>query len=309
MKRRADPRDLQLLSHVRRYKSLVGAAEKLGLSAPTVTRKIAKAEQNWGLRLVDRSPRGAELTAFGHALADRGEVIDSECMLAVDNIASLLGSYSRRLRIGAFQGAASRFLPDVLEQLWSEFDDADITVLPAPAVNPPAAVSDGDLDLVLFSTYGDVPLPQRGVNLHHLMDDPLYVVVPDSHRIAQIPEDKSVSLGSLKDEDWAVIVEGQPVRTQFDNATKQAGFRPRVRFETQTYHVAQALVSAGKVITFVSLLSLGNMPGTAARRLDKPIVKRDVWLASASTTNATPLVASAITRIRAVTSLLSDCAP
>ena len=48
------------------------AAERLGITQPTLTRNIATLEARLGLRLFDRGRGGAVPTVFGQAVIDRG---------------------------------------------------------------------------------------------------------------------------------------------------------------------------------------------------------------------------------------------
>ena len=58
-----------LLTAIEEQGTLAGAADALGLTAPAVSQRLARAERFWGARLVERGPRGASLTDTGTALA------------------------------------------------------------------------------------------------------------------------------------------------------------------------------------------------------------------------------------------------
>ncbi|WP_260439958.1 LysR substrate-binding domain-containing protein [Humibacillus xanthopallidus] len=67
-----------------------------------------------------------------------------------------------------------------------------------------------------------------------------------------------------------VIRGGSAARAQFDRLVSEAGFEPRIRFETESYDVAQALVATGYGVALVSRM---------ARRRDlhlsfRPVVHR-----------------------------------
>jgi molybdate transport repressor ModE-like protein len=65
-----DWNDFRLLMAVLRAGSLTKAARSLGLSQATVSRQMDKLERNAGVRLLERSPSGAELTPEGIRLVE-----------------------------------------------------------------------------------------------------------------------------------------------------------------------------------------------------------------------------------------------
>ena len=52
--------------------SMGKAAERLAVSQPSVSKAISDMEHTIGVRLLDRTPKGVEATAYGRALLRRG---------------------------------------------------------------------------------------------------------------------------------------------------------------------------------------------------------------------------------------------
>ena len=59
----------------------------------------------------------------------------------------------------------------------------------------------------------------------------------------------------------------------------QAGFEPRIRFTTDDYVAAQALVAAGLGMTVLPMLALGRSPPSGVRTEGLPGASREVLLA------------------------------
>jgi DNA-binding transcriptional LysR family regulator len=96
----------------------------------------------------------------------------------------------------------------------------------------------------------------------------MVLVMPDDHPLAtQQPHQAAISLGKLRDEAWVTIRAGHAARAQFDHAAATAGFTPQIRFETESYDVAQALVATGIGVALVSRLALTSQRGTTHRAL------------------------------------------
>lgn len=235
-----DPEQLRLLAFVRRTGTLAGAADLLGVTPAAVTQRLANAERDWGTALVVRGPRGARLTPAGDVLAGYGDVVDRQVVEAVAAFDQMRGQASRRLRIGTFQAAALHLLPPALTALRHRHPDADLSVVDVASTQAVQAVAAGDLDLAVHATYGTDPVVADGASTAALMRDPLVVVLPDDHPLAL--RGAPVRLRQLAEETWVVIRAGHVARQQLDRAASAAGFAPVVRFETESYDVAQAFV-------------------------------------------------------------------
>jgi len=292
------PDQVRLLALIHRTGTLAGAAEILGITPAAATQRLAKAERDWGTTLVVRGPRGAVLTRAGLVLVPHGDSVDREAVAATESFESFLGTASRRLRIGTFQAAALHLLPPALTALRHRHPDIDLSVVDMPSGRAVQAVASGELDLAVLASWDSPPAADPRVGTHHLLRDPLVVVLPDDHRLAESTA-RPLRLGQLRDETWVLIHAGHAARQQFDHAAAEAGFTPTVRFETESYDVAQALVGTGIGVALVSRLALTHVRGTTHRPLTHPALHRDIHVAAPSDTSITPLA-------DAFTALLDD---
>src|SRR5260370_34947043 len=64
--------DVRVLMSVVQAGSMHKAAERLATSQPAVSRAIGDLERALGVRLLDRSPTGAEPTQYGRSVINRG---------------------------------------------------------------------------------------------------------------------------------------------------------------------------------------------------------------------------------------------
>ncbi|MFF4258851.1 LysR family transcriptional regulator [Streptomyces sp. NPDC001663] len=286
-----DPGQLRLLALIEEFGSLTAAAEVLRLTPAAVTQQVARAERQWQVPLVVRGPRGARLTEAGALLAAHGRVVDETVTKAAADMAALLGHLSLRLRVGAFQAAALHLVPPALVALRHRHPGADVSVVDLVSEHGPEEIVAGRLDLAVAAAWSDPPAFSPQVAAHALLRDPLVVVLPADHPLADTSTAADgLRLEQLRDESWVTIVAGHGAREQFDRAAREEGFTPRVRFETESYDVAQALVGAGSGVALVSRLALTRVPGTTHRRLTRPHLHRRIHVLTQPDTSATPLV-------------------
>ena len=73
--RRFKLRDLHILLAVVQSGSMGKAAGQLAMSQPVVSKAVSDMEHALGVRLLDRSRRGVELTTYGRAVIKRGAAV------------------------------------------------------------------------------------------------------------------------------------------------------------------------------------------------------------------------------------------
>ncbi len=296
----ADPGQLRLLALIEQHGSLTAAARALGLTPAAVTQQVTRAERDFHVPLVLRGPRGATLTPAGALLAGHGRVVDQQAGEASARLAALLGHLCLRLRVGAFHGAALRLLPPALTALRHRHPDADVTVQEVLSERGIEEITEDRLDLAVIASWEEPPVAPPHVTVHPLLRDPMVVVLPDDHPLtARHPPGAVLALEDLRDESWVTILAGHAARQQFDAAVRAAGFTPRIRFQTASYDVAQALVGTGIGVALVSRLALTGTPGTTHREI-RPRLQRRLHAVSRTDTALTPLTDVFLTLLRDV---------
>jgi DNA-binding transcriptional LysR family regulator len=108
--------------------NVTGAAEKLGISQPALTRNIRKLEDECRAQLFDRHTRGVSLTVYGEALLRYARQIETECRFATSEIEALQHGHRGHLRIGAGPFWGGTLLPRALNKLHHRFPDVRVTL-------------------------------------------------------------------------------------------------------------------------------------------------------------------------------------
>jgi LysR family hydrogen peroxide-inducible transcriptional activator len=166
------------------------AAESCNVTQPTLSAQIKELELRLGTSLVERSRSKVMMTPAGKEIAERGRRILRE-VAEIHTIAksgqSVLSSV---IRIGVVQTVGSYFLPLVIPDLHQEYPKLGLYIregLPDVLLR---SLEDGALDLLFF------PLPVNRVELDSLslFREPIQVVMPWDHRLAQEPEIDPVML-------------------------------------------------------------------------------------------------------------------
>ena len=177
-----DSRSLQIFVEVAEQQSITQAAEKLFLTQPAVSKRIAQLETQLETRLFDRIGRQVHLTEAGRALLPRARQILRELSEISSLITNLSGEVAGRLRIGTSHHIGLHRLPPVLRQFSREYPKVNLDLHFIDSEEAWDGVLQGDLEL------GVVTLPPQAdprVQQERIWDDPLVFMVAPEHPLAQ----------------------------------------------------------------------------------------------------------------------------
>jgi DNA-binding transcriptional LysR family regulator len=246
-----------------RLGSFTAAAEALGYTAPAVSQHVAHLENELQCELFVRGARGVRPTAPGTALLSRADRLLAEAEMTALAVREAAGQL-RSLRVGAFPSAAERLVPDALARLRDIHPELELSLT---AFEPPdglAQLAAGVVDIVITHRYPGIAWGTPvGVRTRHLITDPLLLMVPDGHPVAQ---HSSIQIGQLRSETFISGTATDPNRVALATAAASAGFSPRVAFETNDYAATANLVRNGFGIAVVPRLAW-PADGTGLRRL------------------------------------------
>src|SRR5918994_1163762 len=114
IERRLKLHDLRVLMSVVQAGSMSKAADHLGTAQPALSRSIAELEHALGVRLLDRSSRGVEPTAYGRALIKRGVAVFDELRQGLRDIEFLADPTAGELRIGTTEAIATAIVSPLI---------------------------------------------------------------------------------------------------------------------------------------------------------------------------------------------------
>lgn len=236
---------LRVLDAVARLGSVTAAARELHYSQPTVSHHLARLEAETGARLLQRAGRRIRLTPAGQLLARRAAEILGRIDAADIELAAHVGLTTGRLRLAGFSSVIGALIPRVTASLARSHPGLQVSLT---NTQPPEAIEllrAGKIDVAIIFRYGDTEPEPDDIRLHHLLDDPLYV-------LSTLP---GQTLDSLRDATW--IAGCDRCRAHLVSLCGDAGFEPNIGYTSDNVVVMQALVAAGLGVT--------TSPGLALR--------------------------------------------
>jgi molybdate transport repressor ModE-like protein len=236
---------LRVLDAIARLGSVTAAAHELGYSQPSVSHHIARLEVETGAQLLQRVGRGVRLTQAGQLLAGRAAEIIGRIDAADAELSAHVGLNSGRVRVAGFASGIASLVPRAASTLAREHPGLEIGLIDT---HPPEALEllrAGKVEVAIVFAYDESDDELPGVRLHHLLDDPMYVLAKRPTR----------GLASLRDATW--IAGCERCRGHLLALCDDAGFEPRIAYESDDMVLIQSLVATGLCVATLPGLALG----------------------------------------------------
>jgi DNA-binding transcriptional LysR family regulator len=171
-----DVRHMRQVLAIHHHGSFAKAADDVGVAQPTLSKSIARLEDQLGIKLFDRSGSGAKVTPMGALIAARAETIIAEAERLARDIELVAAGQIGEARIAV--GPAMRsFLPDFAEALARRFPSLRLKVNVDLRDRVLADLRTGALDLAITAQVTD--LDGDYVQTEILREPVLAVASPD----------------------------------------------------------------------------------------------------------------------------------
>ncbi|MFL5891702.1 MAG: LysR family transcriptional regulator [Solirubrobacterales bacterium] len=285
-----NPQRLKIFREVASQGSFSAAAEKLSYTQSAVSQAVAALEAELGIALLERNRRGARPTNAGAALVAHSDGILASLDAAEAEVAAIAGVRGGRLTMASFPTAGATIVPLAV----ATFRDAHPGVALTLAEGEPEEIAPrlraGEFDLaLLFEFEGGSEGLGTGLRRMELLEDPMYLALPDEHPLADAPR---IRLQDLSDQSWVQTTAASPCARHVVRSCHAAGFEPTVSFETDDYQTVQGLVAAGVGVALIPQLALSTVrDDIAIRALHPRAPVRTVLAATAQRARTSPAAA------------------
>ncbi|WP_028264973.1 LysR family transcriptional regulator [Arthrobacter sp. MA-N2] len=245
---------LPLLAELGRTEHVTETAELLGVPQSTVSRALARASAVVGTELLIREGRGVRLTPAAKALLPYIESALAEFQAGLDAVRHESDVVRGRIRVTFQHTFGEATLPLLISAFRNRHPSTAFELSQGARAACLESLIAGDAD---FALTAPVAGPGRNLGSAALYREPLRLVVHHRHPVARR---SSVRLVELKHEPFVSMGPGFGLRSLADAIFRDAGFRPRVAFESQDSHTIRGLVSAGLGYSILPPGGLGSGP-------------------------------------------------
>ncbi|WP_019574065.1 LysR substrate-binding domain-containing protein [Curvibacter lanceolatus] len=266
-------RALRAFVEVARSGSFTLAAEHLAVTQPTISKLIARLEDELGQPLFQRHRRQAELTDGGRVVLSYAENMLANAANIRRALDELAGLQKGDLRIGIPPLGPRLFVP-LLGDFKLRHPDIELKLFEDGSHAIVTALIDGQLELGgLLAPVDEARFEYRG-----LVDDRLALLAPASSCWAKRDE---VRLGELAEEPFILFPPAYAINERIEQACQQCGFAPEVVGRSGQIGLILEMVRYGVGICLLPSSQLGplDLSEFSVSTLTDPVIPWRIELA------------------------------
>lgn len=285
-----DLRQLRYFSALAETLNFHRAAERLHISQPPLTVAIRKLEEDLGVALFVREPRGVRLTAAGMAALPSARTALAAADAFRDAVRHGAAGRSGRLAIGFIGSAIGELLPRLISPFRAAFPDVELALMEMNSVEIVAAIAARSLDLGLVR----LPLMDgSAVEIMLVERDVLTVALPAHDPLAGR---RALPLTALAAHRFIIYSPVSVLNATIRLACQRAGFSPHIAQEAVQVQTILSLVEAGLGAALIPSRSARfASSGVTIVPLDQPIA---IEMGLAHAPDAGPIARNFIDAVR-----------
>lgn len=257
------------LRHLRYFKAVAEevhfgrAAKRINLAQPALTRQIRQLEDEIGVLLFKRLPRGVRLTAAGSSLLSDTQRILSEIAVAVERSRSVARGDSGLIRIGFCDGASwDGVMPASFHYFREHCPNVEIRISQMASLEQLDALESSRIDAGFLY---NVPHTASEFSKIIVGNCNVLLAVPRLHRLATQEEIRFLDL-QQESFVWPERARNPAYHDMLVAACSRAGLTPHTIQEVSDESIGLNLVGTGGIIGLVTSATTGRCPQSVTLR-------------------------------------------
>ncbi len=269
---------------VARHEHVTRAARELGVPQSTLSRAMARLEEDLGVALLARRGRSVSLTPAGRTFWVSVEKALAAVEQSAEAVRADADPATGKVAFGFLHTLGSETVPGLIRAFRADHPKVRFSLVQNYGEAMLDRLRAGTLDLCLTSPVPDAP----DLVARRLDEQRLRLVVPDDHRLARR---KRVRLAEAADEAFITLEPGYGMRRIFETLCAEAGFTPRIAFEGEEAETLRGLVAAGLGVALLPPPTVPR-PGLVDLTVTAPRAVREIGVAWPAGRPDTPPVAA-----------------
>lgn len=188
---------LKALVGVVEYGGIRAAARAMHISQAALTKSLRQLEEDAGIPLLVRSPRGVVLTPVGQRLYDRAYLVHRQLDLAHDELRQAAGDPRGQVRMALTPFVALQSLGQAFRWFRARYPQVAIEVAEGLMARVLPRLREGSLDFAVVADTGD--LPDGEFNRETLLRSEQHIVVREGHPVLV-----ATSIQALSELEWVL---------------------------------------------------------------------------------------------------------
>lgn len=220
------------------------AAERVGVSQPSLSQQIVGLEAALGLDLVERGHRGAVLTTGGREVLIQARKVIEETLILKAIAQDANEGVSGTIRLGASPTLGPYFLPFVMRRLHETYPSLKIIIREAAPLILQDDLLNGQHDLILTQ----LPVRSADVEVARLFREPLKLVAARDHPFAA---QEGVEDADLKGQDVLALSSAYRLHNQIVALCEDLGANLRQEYEGNSLDALRQMTALKMGVSFL----------------------------------------------------------
>jgi len=249
--------------------TVTGAAERLNVTQPALSRRITQLEEHLGARVLTRGRNGVTLTAIGDMVLAEARILTER----YDNLRSEIAAYTRleggTVRIAGGATAVSFLVPEAIADYQEKHPAVRFEVKEAGSREVTQQVIDGRSEI------GVVTLPVIGgeLDVRRLLADQVVLICAQDHPLARARRIDTARLAGLG---LVGFEGGSAIRQIIDDALRNAGVEMNVVMELRSIPAIVRMVMTTGNLAFVSQMAVASETGVRIVKVQGLDIRREL---------------------------------
>jgi LysR family transcriptional regulator, regulator of abg operon len=255
---------LRALVGVVEHGGIRAAARQMFISQAALTKSLRQLEDDAGVTLLVRSPRGVSLTQAGQRLLARANLVTRQLDLAAEELREAAGEQSGQVRVALTPYITLRHLGPAFRTFRQRYPGVAVELVEGLVARVLPRLRDGSLDLAIVADTGDLPIGE--FESQPVLSTRQHVVVRDGHPVLAHPTPQA--LGQLE---WILSGPRDGLKSSRLKAIfARAGVAPPERILLCDTLAGLALLRGSDVAGIVPAPILGEPEGRGMVAVDVP---------------------------------------
>ena len=248
-----DFRQLEYIIAIADEHTLLAASKKLFLSPSALSQHISRLEEELGTPLFKRTKQGWTPTHAGQIYIDMAQQILEKQKRAYLQIRDIADNKTGRFNVGVTAGRGTLMFSVVFPKFHNAFPDVKIGLFEGTVREICEQISAGKVDVGFITGIAEHP----NITTMYQATEDIVLVVPKTHPHAYLANEQfendfpTIHLQQFENDEFLLAGEGTTLRTLENNLFSQAGFTPKVAFETPSLLTLNMLSKGGYGLAFI----------------------------------------------------------
>jgi DNA-binding transcriptional LysR family regulator len=269
----------RVLAKVQHYTK---ASEELLISQPSLSYSISQLEKELDVSLFEKQGKKVILNKNGEFFLKYVEKSLDILDEGIKMLQILIDTSKGNVNLGYIYSISSVFIPKLINNFYNDDSNKSIKFNFVQNLNDNLItdLKNNKIDLA-FCTY-----PSEGINYIPIFYQPLYVIVPNDHRLAS---KKEIDISEIKDEPFIFLNKNSGLRQMLDTIFKEMDIKPNIIFEAEECNAVMAFVSLNYGISIIPEVPAMNS-NIATVNIKNSMLKRKIYMCWGDETHLTPPV-------------------